>query len=91
MPLLAMAGNVCPLTVDSGKTPIPLAATIFGGVNILGAKICNRNEYDDMFRFAVRHGIRPAIQEYPMTEEGLNGAVKALKEGKAHYRAVAVA
>ncbi len=88
---MAMGGNVAPLTVDLGLTPIPLAATIFQGINILGVKVCNRTEYDDMFRFCVRHNIRPTIQEFPMTEAGINEAVDALKDGKAHYRAVVVA
>ncbi|KAK5166736.1 uncharacterized protein LTR77_008280 [Saxophila tyrrhenica] len=90
MPLMAMCGNVIPLTVDLAPTPVPLAATIFMGINILGVKVCNRTEYEDMFNFCVRHKIRPTIQEYPMTEEGINEAVEALGEGKVHYRAVVV-
>lgn len=90
MPLMAMGGNICPLTVDFEAVPMPLAPTIFQGVNIIGAKVSNRSEYNDMFRFAVRHKIRPTITEFPMTESGLNNAIIALKEGKAHYRAVAV-
>jgi D-arabinose 1-dehydrogenase-like Zn-dependent alcohol dehydrogenase len=87
---MAMGGSIVPLTVDFEKTPIPLAPTIFQGVNIIGAKICNRVEYDDMFRFAARHKIRPTIQEYEMTEDGLYDAMEALRNGKAHYRGVAV-
>lgn len=85
---MAMGGNIAPLTVDFEATPIPLAPTIFQGLNFIGVKVCNRNEYDDMFRFAVRHKIKPTIEEYPMTEDGLNDAVDALKHGKVHYRAV---
>lgn len=88
---MAMGGNIVPLTVDFGETPMPLAPTIFQGINILGVKVCNRLEYDDMFKFSVRHNIRPTIQEYPMTEEGLNDAFNALQNGKTHYRAVVVA
>lgn len=90
MPLIAMGGSICPLTVEFGTTPIPLAPTVFQGINIMGAKVANKSEYADMFRFAVRHKIRPTITEFAMTEDGLNDAIKALQEGKAHYRAVAV-
>ena len=86
-----MGGNIVPLTVSDDATPIPLMPTIFQGINIMGAKICNRTEYDDMFRFCVRHKVRPTVQEFSMTEAGLNDAMKALREGKAHYKAVAVA
>lgn len=88
---MAKGGNIVPLTVDFEATAIPLAPTIFQGLNLIGAKVCNRNEYDDMFRFAVRHKIKPTIEEYPMTENGLNDAVSALKQGKVRYRAVVVA
>lgn len=90
MLLMAMGGNIVPLTVDFEATPIPLAPTIFQGINILGVKVCNRVEYVDMFHFAARHNIRPTIERYPMTASGLNDAIKALQEGRVHYRAVAV-
>lgn len=90
MPIMAMGGTILPLTVDFKSTPIPLAATIFQGVNIVGVKICSRVEYGDMFNFCVRHDIRPIIEEFPMTEKGLNDAVAAVQAGKIHYRAVAI-
>ena len=90
MPIMTMGGTILPLTVDFASTPIPLASTIFGGVNIIGVKICNRYEYDDMFKFCVRHGVKPIVEEYPMSASGLNEAIEALQSGKVHYRAVAV-
>lgn len=88
---MAMGGIILPVTVDMEPTPIPLAATVFQGIRILGVKICNRHEYDAMFRFCVRHGVRPMVEEYPMTAAGLNQAIADLKGGNVRYRAVAVA
>ena len=76
--------------MDAGETGIPLAFTIFQGINIIGVKICGRLEYDEMFAFCARHGIKPTIQEYPMTPSGIENALESLRQGKAHYRAVLV-
>ncbi|KAK4552844.1 hypothetical protein LTR86_010178 [Recurvomyces mirabilis] len=88
MKIMAPAGIILPLTVDFEATPIPLAPTIFQGLNIIGVKVCDRWEYDAMFKFVVRHKVLPIIQEYPMTADGLNDAVRDLKQGKVRYRAV---
>ena len=41
-----------------------------------------------MLEFAARHNIRPMIQQFPMSVEGIEEAVGKLKEGKLRYRAV---
>jgi alcohol dehydrogenase (NADP+) len=38
--------------------------------------------------FAAKHGIKPWIQEFPMTADGLTKALEALDAGKIKYRAV---
>jgi alcohol dehydrogenase (NADP+) len=42
----------------------------------------------DALILAARHGIRPWIDEFPMTAEGLTRALDALQNGKIRYRAV---
>ncbi len=44
-----------------------------------------------MLDFAAKHNIRPWIEEFPMTDEGLNQAFDRLGSGQIRYRAVAVA
>jgi len=41
-----------------------------------------------MLEFAARHGIRPMIEEFPMTVEGITEAMGKLEGGKLRYRAV---
>lgn len=39
-------------------------------------------------RFAAAHGVRPMIEELPMTEENINAAMDRLKRGDVRYRFV---
>jgi len=44
-----------------------------------------------MLEFAAKHNIHPWVEEFPMTEEGLNKAFDRLESGEMRYRAIAVA
>jgi D-arabinose 1-dehydrogenase-like Zn-dependent alcohol dehydrogenase len=43
-----------------------------------------------MLRFAARHGIKPVLEKFPMTVEGINAAYEKLEKGTIRYRAVMV-
>lgn len=44
-----------------------------------------------MLRFAAQHKIKPIVQEFPMTVEGIEDAMDKLEKGLIRYRAVIVA
>jgi D-arabinose 1-dehydrogenase-like Zn-dependent alcohol dehydrogenase len=44
-----------------------------------------------MLRFAAIHQIRPIIEQFPMTVDGITEAMKKLEEGGMRYRGVLVA
>lgn len=44
-----------------------------------------------MLEFAALHKIKPVVQEFPMTEEGIKEAMDRLEAGKIHFRAVLIA
>ena len=48
----------------------------------------SRKNHIDALTFAARHGIRPWIEEFEMSVEGLTKALAALESGKVRYRAV---
>ncbi|TVY28775.1 NADP-dependent alcohol dehydrogenase [Lachnellula hyalina] len=48
----------------------------------------SRQNHIDALAFAARHGIKPWIEEFPMSAEGLRNALTALESGKVRYRAV---
>lgn len=43
-----------------------------------------------VLEFAALHKIKPVIQTYPMTEEGITEAMNKLDRGEVHFRAVIV-
>lgn len=45
----------------------------------------------EMLKFCVKHDIRPQIEKFPMTKEGITQAMQKLNDGKMRYRAVVVA
>lgn len=44
-----------------------------------------------MLDFAARHDVRPMVDEFPLTLEGVNAAFDAMAKGKLRFRAVLVA
>jgi D-arabinose 1-dehydrogenase-like Zn-dependent alcohol dehydrogenase len=43
-----------------------------------------------MMDFVAKHGIRPQIEKFPMTQKGVTDAMQKLKDGKMRYRGVVV-
>jgi D-arabinose 1-dehydrogenase-like Zn-dependent alcohol dehydrogenase len=43
-----------------------------------------------MMTFAAKHGIRPQIEQFPMTLKGVTEAMDKLDSGKMRYRGVVV-
>ena len=43
-----------------------------------------------MLRFAALHGIRPVIEQFPMSVDGIEDAMTKLEQGEVRYRAVMV-
>lgn len=41
-----------------------------------------------MFEFTARHNIKPLIEEFPMSAEGLEAAFARLDSGSLRYRAI---
>lgn len=41
-----------------------------------------------MLNFAARHGVKPVIEEFPMSVDGINAAYEKLENGTIRYRAV---
>jgi D-arabinose 1-dehydrogenase-like Zn-dependent alcohol dehydrogenase len=89
--IMAAGSTIYPLTVDFGKTPIPLLRLIVEGITIQGSATASHAQQVKMLQFCVDHNIRPTTMEWPMNTEGITTALKTLKEGKMRYRGVVVA
>lgn len=88
---MEQGGVIYPLTVSEGDLSLPAMALLANGLRIQGSLPCSRGLHVKMLRFAALHGIRPVIQEFVMSEEGIEEAFAMLGMGKIRYRAVLVA
>ncbi|RFU30946.1 hypothetical protein B7463_g5393, partial [Scytalidium lignicola] len=88
--LMAVHGTIYPITVTTDSVPIPLAPMLYKAIRIQTTFINSRHVMRSLLDFVVERNIKAEIQTFPMTAEGLEEAVKILKEGKMRYRGVLV-
>lgn len=88
---MAGTGTIYPLTVSYDTTPISLLQFVVKGIAIQGSAIAPWNAIKKLLDFAALHDIKPTIMTWPMTLEGIESALRTLKEGKMRYRGVLIA
>lgn len=89
--IMSPQGIIVPLSVDEGDLSVPYMPLLVNGIRIQGSVVGSKQIHQDMLNFAAVQDIRPIIQEFPLTEKGVNEAVKTLEEGNMRYRGVLVA
>ncbi|KAK3310029.1 chaperonin 10-like protein [Chaetomium strumarium] len=90
LPMMAPRSRIYPLSVSSGNLVIPYMPLIDKGIAVQGSLVATRSVHRQMLAFAAMHKIRPVIQTFPMTEEGIKEALDRLDKGQVQYRAVLV-
>ncbi|KAL1855351.1 hypothetical protein Daus18300_011069 [Diaporthe australafricana] len=90
MPIMTAGSTIHPLSVASGDFSIPYMAMLASGITVQGSVVAARQMHKDMLEFAALHRIKPVLQTYPMTEEGITEAMNKLERGEVHFRAVIV-
>lgn len=88
VPIMNPGATIHPLSVDSGDFAIPYGPLILKGLTIQGSVVAPRQIHRDMLKFAALHGIKPVIQEFPLSEAGIQDAMDKLEKGEVHFRAV---
>ncbi|KAE9372782.1 GroES-like protein [Stipitochalara longipes BDJ] len=91
LPLMAKGGAIYPLTVSFDKLEVPALALNMSGVRVQGSFIAARHLHRRMLDFAAYHEIKPVLQKWPLTVQGIKEAFKRLDENTMRYRAVLVA
>lgn len=90
MSLLAPGAIIFPLSVESGDLVVPYMPLLLAGLRIQGSIVANRATHQRMLEFAARHQIKPLVNKFPMTVQGIEDAMKTLDDGKMRYRGVLV-
>ncbi|APA12210.1 hypothetical protein SS1G_10803 [Sclerotinia sclerotiorum 1980 UF-70] len=91
MEIMAPQATIYPLTVSFEDMSIPYMPIILNEFKIQGSLVAARQVHRDMLAFAAHHEIKPIIEQFPMSEEGIQEAMKKLEDGKMRYRGVIVA
>ncbi|KAH8423693.1 NAD(P)-dependent alcohol dehydrogenase [Aspergillus melleus] len=90
VPLMDTTGTIYHMAVSFEPTPVPTLPLLSKGIRIQGSFITSRNNLQELLEFAARKGIRPAVVKYPFGVEGIQTAMRNLREGKVRYRGVLV-
>ncbi len=80
-----------PLTISTeilGFSPLSL---IMGGIRVIGSDPGSPVNIRAMLEFAGKHGIKPQIEKFPLTQAGITEAMQKLNDGQMRYRGVLVA
>ncbi|KAI9492577.1 chaperonin 10-like protein [Zychaea mexicana] len=89
--LLAPNGDLRMVGIPQGEIKFgPILPFLLDQKKFTGAILGGRKLNTLMLRFAARHKIRPQIEEFPMTEEGIQTAIHHLRDGKPRYRGVLI-
>jgi D-arabinose 1-dehydrogenase-like Zn-dependent alcohol dehydrogenase len=63
----------------------------FDGYNIRSSLVASRAKHDEMLQFAATHDVKPWVEEFELSEEGIAEVVGKLESNKIRYRGVLVA
>jgi D-arabinose 1-dehydrogenase-like Zn-dependent alcohol dehydrogenase len=88
---LAPGAKIFPLTVSMESLKLSPLSLIAGCLTVSGSGLAPAASIRAMLAFAAKHGIKPQIERFPMTHDGVTEAMQKLREGKMRYRGVLVA
>ncbi|KAK2855597.1 hypothetical protein FQN49_005035 [Arthroderma sp. PD_2] len=87
--LMAPRGSVHLLAAGlNGDLIFPSSTLIDSGLRVFGSLGAPRSVMLRMLDFAARHRVKPIVQKFPLTAEGINTAMRKLDEGNVRYRGV---
>ncbi|KAF2097528.1 GroES-like protein [Rhizodiscina lignyota] len=90
LPLLAPEGKIIPLTVSDGDFKVPYEPLLMRGLAVQGSLVSPRFAHQHMLDFAARNGIKPLLNTFPLSVEGIEEAFNVLTSGKMRYRGVLI-
>ncbi|KAB8237210.1 uncharacterized protein BDW43DRAFT_264856 [Aspergillus alliaceus] len=90
LPLIDSCGSVYPLTATFEPSGIPTLQFAFKGIRIQGSHVASRDDIRSLLEFAVQKKIVPNVITFPLTIDGIEGAMQTLRDGNMRYRGVLV-
>ena len=90
LPVLAPGAKLFPLTISMEALQLSPLTMLMGHLRLIGSGIAPTASVRAMLAFAAKHGIKPQIEKFPMTQAGVTEAMQKLRDGKMRYRGVLV-
>jgi D-arabinose 1-dehydrogenase-like Zn-dependent alcohol dehydrogenase len=88
---MAPGGKVFPLTISMENMPLSPLTLLMYGITVIGSGVAPTASVQSMLEFAAKHGIKPQIEKFPLTQKGVVTAMQKLRDGNMRYRGVLVA
>lgn len=88
LPLLARRAVIVLMSIQSQPLNIPYMPFILPGHKIISSTEASTRNHLDMIQFVARHQIRPWVDRFVMSEDGLKEAFTRLESGTIRYRGV---
>jgi D-arabinose 1-dehydrogenase-like Zn-dependent alcohol dehydrogenase len=88
---MAPGGKIFPLTISMENLPLSPLTLLMYGITVIGSGPAPTSSVQSMLEFAGKHGIKPQIEKFPLTQKGVVEAMQKLRDGKMRYRGVLVA
>jgi D-arabinose 1-dehydrogenase-like Zn-dependent alcohol dehydrogenase len=90
VPLLSPGATIFPLTISMGDFSIPYQALISMGLSVQGSMVASRVVQKQMLEFAARNSVKPLVETFPMSQQGITEAFAKLANGQMRYRGVLI-
>ncbi|PYH95893.1 alcohol dehydrogenase [Aspergillus ellipticus CBS 707.79] len=90
IPIMDTLSTIYPLTVSADPSNIVTLSLVTKGIRIQGSMVGSRPVIRSLLDFSAKKNIYPTIMKFPLTAEGIETAMKTLREGKMRYRGVLV-
>jgi len=84
-------GTIMPISVSESELKMPYMDLLWKGLRVQFGLVAGRQMHREMLAFAAFHGVKPMLEEFPLTAEGIEAAMAKLETGKMRYRAVLIA
>lgn len=88
LPLLARRATIVLMTIQMESIEIPYMDFVLPGHRLIASTEASRENHVRMLNFAARKNIRPWVEEFEMSENGLQEAFGKLEGGGMRFRGV---
>ncbi|KAJ7079501.1 NADP-dependent alcohol dehydrogenase [Mycena crocata] len=86
--IMKPTGRIYPLTFVDNDLVLPAMQVLSRGLCIQGSALARRRAITKMLDFAALHNIKPIIERFPVTKNGVEEGMAKLREGRMRYRGV---